>query len=111
MCAPLGGGQFLLRVTVNGVPLNILYDSGASTCFARTNLPMLANAESAQREGNRHLVEGGLKIRLGDDSNAETSACKHLRFKVGEHAHDWDYHVMQLPRGIDLIVGSQWEST
>ena len=28
-----------------------------------------------------------------------------LRVKVGEHAHDWDYHVMQLPRGIDLIVG------
>ena len=72
---------------------------------------MLANAESAQRQGNLHLAEGGLKIRLGDDSNAETSACKHLRFKVGEHAHDWDYHVMQLPRGIDLIVGSQWEST
>ena len=66
---------------------------------------MLANAESAQRQGNLHLAEGGLKIRLGDDSNAETTACKHLRFKVGEHAHDWDYHVMQLPRGIDLIVG------
>ena len=28
-----------------------------------------------------------------------------LQFKVGEHAHDWDYHVMQLPRGIDLIIG------
>ena len=37
-----------------GLPLNILYDSGASTCFARTDLPMLANAESAQRQGNLH---------------------------------------------------------
>ena len=34
-----------------------------------------------------------------------TGIVEHLRFKVGEHAHDWDYHVMQLPRGIDLIVG------
>ena len=70
----LGGGQFLLRVTVNGDALTILYDSGASLCFARTDLPMLANAKCAQRDKNQHLVEGGPKIRLVDDSNVVTSA-------------------------------------
>ena len=66
--APLGPGQFLVRVTVNGVKLCILYDSGASLCFARTGLSMLTDSLCASpgQKQNR----GGLRIRLGDDSLA-----------------------------------------
>ena len=63
------------------------------------------DAECAQSESYRHLAEGGLQIRLGDDSSVTTEACLHLKFSVGEKSHDWDYHVMTLPRGVDIIMG------
>ena len=49
--------------------------------------------------------EGGLQIRLGDDSIAKTASCVHLTYDIGDHSHAWDYHVMDLPRGIDIIIG------
>ena len=101
----LGGGQFLVRVTVDGHHMNILYDTGASLCFVRPGLHLISTAECAQSESYRHLAEGGLQIRLGDDSSVTTDACLHLKFSVGEKSHDWDYHVMTLPRGVDIIMG------
>ena len=103
--APLGPGQFLVRVTVNGEKLCILYDSGASLCFARPGLSMLSDPNVCSDSTDESLKSGGLQIRLGDDSLATTGGCKLLKYIIGKHKHDWDYHVMDLPRGIDLIIG------
>ena len=103
--ATLGPGQFLVRVTVNGEKLCILYDSGASLCFARPGLSMLTDPDSCSESTDESLKSGGLQIRLGDDSLATTGGCKLLNYTIGKHKHDWDYHVMDLPRGIDLIIG------
>ena len=46
-----------------------------------------------------------LGVRLGDNSLVSTSDCRHFFFDVKGHAHAWDYHVMQLPAGLDFIVG------
>ena len=31
--------------------------------------------------------------------------CKRLTFEVKRESHTWDYHFMELPVGLDLIVG------
>ena len=47
-----------------------------------------------------------VNVRLGDNSSlVSTSDCRHFSFDVKGHAHAWDYHVMQLPAGLDFIVG------
>lgn len=74
--APLGPGQFLVRVTVNGEKLCILYDSGASLCFARPGLSMLSDPNVCSDSTDESLKSGGLQIRLGDDSLATTGGCK-----------------------------------
>ena len=103
--APLGPGQFLVRVTINGEKLCVLYDTGASLCFARPGLSMLSDPNVVSESKDKSLATGGLQIRLGDDSLATTGGCKFLTYSIGKHKHDWDYHVMDLPRGIDLIIG------
>ena len=94
--APLGAGQFLVRVTINGEKLCVLYDSGASLCFARTGLPLLSDPNCASESKDGGLLSGGLQIRLGDDSLAKTGGCMFLKYtrSIGKHKHDWDYHVM-----------------
>ena len=103
--ASLGRGQFLVRATIGGHSCVILYDTGASISFARSDLPLLSGALPAQSEEYKHLATGGLKIRLGDDSDCTTDACVRLQFHIKGHAHDWDFHVMRLPQGIDMIIG------
>jgi hypothetical protein len=34
-----------------------------------------------------------------------TVGCKRLKFKVSGRSHEYDYHIMNLPHGIDVIVG------
>ena len=72
--ASLGRGQFLVRATIGGQTLTILYDTGASISFARSGLPLLVDAPRAQSEEYKHLADGGLKIRLGDDSDCKTES-------------------------------------
>ena len=69
---------------------------GRTTCFEGPNLSESKDAS---------LLSGGLQIRLGDDSLASTGGRMFLKFTIGKHKHDWDYHVMDLPRGIDIIIG------
>ena len=67
--------------------------------------PLLTDPNSCSESTDKSLKSGGLQIRLGDDSLATTGGCKLLNYTIGKHNHDWDYHVMDLPRGIDLIIG------
>ena len=47
----------------------------------------------------------GIDVRLGDNSVVSTNACKRLTFEVKGESHTWDFHFMELPVGLDLIVG------
>ena len=76
-------------------------------CFVRPGSCLLDTAQACS-EANSSWASGGVTIALGDDSKVETQACKKLHFSVNGQSHDYDYHVMPLPRGIDVIVGMDY---
>ena len=104
LCA-LGSGQFIVSTSVDGIDVKILYDTGASICFVRPDFFLL---KSATKCSAANCESGGLSICLGDDSKVSTVGCKHLQFSVKGQKHDYDYHVMTLPHGIDIIVGMDY---
>ena len=96
-----------MHASVNGHDTAILYDTGASVCFVRPGSILLESAQECS-EANSSCASGGVTIALGDDSKVVTQACKKLHFSVNGQSHDYDYHVMPLPRGIDVIVGMDY---
>ena len=97
----LGPGQFILETYIGGVKYTVLYDTGASICFARPGLTV----QSTEAQLPENTAVKSLGVRLGDNSLVSTSDCRNFSFDVKGHAHTWDYHVMQLPAGLDFIVG------
>ena len=97
----LGPGQFILTTYIGGVKYTVLYDTGASICFARPGL----SVQSTEAQLPENTAAKSLGVRLGDNSLVSTSDCRNFSFDVKGQAHAWDYHVMQLPAGLDFIVG------
>ena len=99
----LGPGQFKFSVVINGSDYTLLYDTGASCCFCRDGLSI--QAEKAKLSCNSNNPNGGIQVRLGDNSLVSASECRHLVYDIKGRSHSWDYHTMPLPSGIDIIVG------
>ena len=96
--------QFVVDTHIHGIKCRVLYDTGASVCFVKSQHQILEHASPCS-DANGNLSSGGLQICLGDNSRVTTDACVQLAFSVGGKPHKWDYHVMELPAGIDVIVG------
>ena len=97
----LGPGQFTVETYIGGSKFAVLYDTGASICFARPGL----SVQSTVAQLPENSAVKSLGVRLGDNSLVSTSDCRNYSFDVKGHAHTWDYHIMQLPAGLDFIVG------
>ena len=85
----LGPGQFILETHIDGVKHTVLYDTGASICFARPGL----SVQSTEAQLPENTAVKSLGVRLGDNSLVSTSDCRNFSFDVKGHAHTWDYHV------------------
>jgi hypothetical protein len=87
----------VLDVDCNGVKVRIMYDTGASISFARPGLVVGTVEELMPLEAT--------KVTLGDASVTQTRGARGHTFDVYGKAHDWIYQEMQLPKGIDFIIG------
>ena len=100
ICAPAAtyaSSQFVLDVDCNGVKVRIMYDTGASISFARPGLVVGTVEELMPLQAT--------KVTLGDASVTQTRGARGHTFDVYGKAHDWIYQEMQLPKGIDFIIG------
>ena len=67
--------------------------------------------QSSDPELSENINSSGVKVRLGDNSVVSTSNCMRLNFDVKGQSHSWDYHVMPLPVGLDIIIGMDYMGT
>ena len=74
-----------------------MYDTGASISFARPGLVVGTVEELMPLQAT--------KVTLGDASVTQTRGARGHTFDVYGKAHDWIYQEMQLPKGIDFIIG------
>jgi len=103
----LGPGQFIITAFINGDQYCILYDTGASICFVRPGLTI----QSSDPELPENVNNSGVNVRLGDNSVVASTNCSRLTFDVKGQTHAWDYHVMPLPVGLDIIIGMDYMGT
>ena len=97
-------GQFIVSTVVAGRKCRVLYDTGASTCFVQAGHALLESSSPCS-DLNGNYSSGGLQVCLGDGSMVATQGCVRLSATVGGKQYAWDFHVMTLPAGIDIIVG------
>ena len=97
-------GQFVVTAFICGISCRILFDTGASVCFVAADHNII-NESSNCSDRNSHYTSGGLQICLGDDSKIATQGCVQLPFSISGKQYAWDFHVMTLPAGIDVIIG------
>jgi hypothetical protein len=101
ICTPVAttqtATQFVLDVDCNGVAVRIMYDTGASISFSRPGL-VIGSIEELDKSK-------AIKVTLGDASVTQTAGSRGHVFDVYGKAHDWIFQEMQLPKGIDLIIG------
>ncbi|KAJ1378573.1 Aspartic peptidase, active site [Sesbania bispinosa] len=93
-----------LEGSVNGIPILILVDSGATHNFIS---PKVVKALGISVE----KADKGLDIRLGDGSRAFTKGiCSKLEVSMGKYTCTIDAWVLDMG-GLDLILGVAWLRT
>ena len=97
-------GQFIVNTSIGGRKCRVLYDTGASTCFVQAGHALLESSSPCS-DLNGQYTSGGLQVCLGDGSVVATQGCVRLSTTVGGKQYAWDFHAMNLPTGIDIIVG------
>ena len=87
---------FIVDALLNGVPVRVLVDTGASISFIAAHFLNKLGTDSHQLSP----AEDGMMVSLGDSSKSSVS--KKLlgaEFVIGKHSSSTDFYLLTLPRG------------
>ena len=100
--------QFVVKTTCNGEWTRTLIDTGATVCFVSK-----LHAVKIINNSNGTVVkstDANLSVRLGNNSRTGVSEYITCTIRESDKESVVVLYIMQLPQGIDIILGLNWQA-
>ena len=94
------GHLFIVRARVNGHPVRVLVDSGATRCFVAASSVTALGLYCMESKACLELADGSKQLSKGK--------CPHVRITLGDMTTHADLTVTTLLHNIDIILGINW---